>query len=183
VEANKVKILLDTANGSYINWGGHKGKGFMCMEGAIGLLATTLAFAQFTPMRPNPQLTPGAVRTSNAAEICAASFRTGPYRHTTSATKQQVYKEYNIEPDKGWCTGGCEVDHLIPLELGGLDDIKDLWPQPSQPKPGFHEKDKLENYLHKQVCSGKMNLSDAQETIRTDWYSAYVKMEADLAKH
>ena len=177
MEANKLKIPLDNANGSYLNWGGHKGKGFMCMEGYVGvilILAATLALAQSTPMRPNPQLTPGVIRTSNAAEICAVSFRTGPYRHTTQAVKKQVCMEYGLTdcPHEG----KMEIDHLIPLELGGLDDIKNLWPQLA---PQFHWKDKLENYLHKQVCSGKMSLSDAQEAIRTDWYAAYVKMEAD----
>lgn len=125
---------------------------------------------------PDAAVTPGAVRTTDAAEICAPSFRTKPFRHTSAATKRQVYREYGGVPNKGICQGGCEVDHLIPLELGGLDDIKDLWPQPSQPKPGFHEKDKLENYLRNEVCLGKMKLTDAQEAIRTNWYEAYRKM-------
>lgn len=135
-------------------------------------------WAQTKPAMPDPQLTPGAVRTTSAAEICSTKFRTGPYRHTTASTKRQVYKEYGLTRNKGICTGGCEVDHLIPLELGGLDDIRDLWPQPSQPKPGFHEKDKLENWLKVEVCTGKMSLTDAQEAIRTDWYAAYLKMQA-----
>lgn len=177
---NKVKNYLTRLMAYSYTWrttgweGVVKGVG----KGALLLFAAS-AFAQ-SPMMPNPQLTPGAIRTSNAAEICAASFRTKPFRHTTQATKAQVYKEYNVEPNKGYCTGGCEVDHLIPLELGGLDDIKDLWPQPSQPKPAFHEKDKLENWLHKQVCSGNMNLVDAQIAISHNWYTAYVQMEMEV---
>lgn len=123
----------------------------------------------------DPRLTPGVVRTTNAKEICAATFHTAPYRKTTQAVKNKAYLEYGVVRNKGICKGGCEVDHLIPLELGGLDDIKNLWPQPSLPAPGFHEKDKLENYLRAQVCAGKLDLTAAQTAIRTDWYAAYVK--------
>ena len=49
--------------------------------------------------------------------------------------------------------GQYEVDHLVSLELGGSNDIANLWPELASPKPGFHEKDKVENYLHAQVCS------------------------------
>lgn len=121
---------------------------------------------------PDKKVTPGAIRTTDSHEICAKNFRTGPYRKTTASTKKHVYFAYGVEPNKGKCKGGCEVDHLIPLELGGLDDIKNLWPQPSQPKPGFHEKDVLENRLHKAVCEGRISLVDAQEALRGDWYKA-----------
>jgi hypothetical protein len=32
-----------------------------------------------------------------------------------------------------------------PLELGGTNDMKDLWPEPYEPLPGSTEKDQLEN--------------------------------------
>jgi 5-methylcytosine-specific restriction endonuclease McrA len=44
---------------------------------------------------------------------------------------------------------GCEVDHLISRELGGADATDNLWPQPYTQHPGAHEKDRLENQLHK----------------------------------
>jgi hypothetical protein len=70
---------------------------------------------------------------------------------------------------------GCEVDHLVSRELGGADALPNLWPQPYNPKPGAHEKDWLENELHKEVCHGLISLEDAQQEIRTDWYAAYLK--------
>jgi hypothetical protein len=42
----------------------------------------------------------------------------------------------------------CEVDHLIPLELGGSNEMKNLWPQPDKRQPECVEKDQLENELH-----------------------------------
>src|ERR1019366_5961663 len=56
-------------------------------------------------------------------------------------------------------TGAVEGDHLVPLELGGDNVIANLWPEPAEPHPGFHEKDRVENYLHRQVCSGAMSRS------------------------
>jgi len=70
-----------------------------------------------------------------------------------------------------------EVDHFIPLELGGSNDIKNLWLEPAEPKPGFHEKDIVENCLHYQVCFGNESLQKAQEEIRSDWYSVYQRIQ------
>ena len=65
-----------------------------------------------------------------------------------------------------------QEDDLICLELGGASrDPKNLWPQPA---PRAKEKDWVEDYLHKQVCSGAMTLEQAQHAIVADWYAVYV---------
>jgi hypothetical protein len=80
-----------------------------------------------------------------------------------------VYAEYGIV---SYTTGKYEVDHLISLELGGSNDISNLWPEAASPQPGFHEKDKVENYLHDQVCSGVISLAQAQQRLPpTGWPS------------
>jgi hypothetical protein len=62
-----------------------------------------------------------------------------------------------------------EYDHLIPLELGGASDTRNLWFEPGVlPNP----KDKIENALRQRVCSGAMTLADAQRRIATDWTTA-----------
>ena len=67
-----------------------------------------------------------------------------------------------------------EWDHFIPLELGGAPNSpNNLWFQPYSPKPGAREKDVVESYLHKQVCSGKLNLSEAQKMIVNNWVLVY----------
>lgn len=128
---------------------------------------------------PDSAMTPGKVRTADTKEVCSQT--TEQFRNTTQKMKNQVYAAYGAQRNKGICAGGCEVDHLISLELGGADEIENLWPQPSQPKPGFHEKDALENWLHKQVCAGKMTLADAQKGIAQDWYWLYLEMEKQKA--
>lgn len=71
-------------------------------------------------------------------------------------------------------TADYEEDHLIPLEVGGDPrDPRNLWPEPRGGKPNAGEKDRLENYLHAQVCAGRMMLADAQHAIATDWVSAW----------
>jgi hypothetical protein len=71
--------------------------------------------------------------------------------------RDRVYTEYGRTrgPD---C---CEVDHLIPLELGGSNYMKNLWPEPDAPRPDWAEKDQLENELHAEVCAGKIPLRRA----------------------
>jgi len=69
-----------------------------------------------------------------------------------------------------------EVDHLISLELGGSNSIKDLWPESFITEPwNAHVKDKLENKLHEMICSGEIDIKAAQHEIAADWIAAYKK--------
>ena len=127
---------------------------------------------------PDPKVTPGVVRTTNKVEICAKTFRTGPFRKTTASEKKKVCAEYGVVncPDDQ----KMEIDHLLPLELGGLDAIKDLWVQPA---PAFHWKDILENTLKAEVCkTGEITLKEAQECIVSNWVTCYKKHVGALPK-
>ncbi len=121
---------------------------------------------------PDTACTPGAVMETNVQTICQSGY-SGSVRNVPSSEKDQVYAEYGIASHT---TGEFEVDHLVSLELGGSNDIANLWPEAASPKPGFHEKDKVENYLHAQVCSGKMSLADAQYQIANNWLAVYNQM-------
>lgn len=117
---------------------------------------------------PDSMVTPGAVRETIAAKICGT--RTKAFRHTGEATKRRIYEEYGILTHH---EGQYEVDHLIPLELGGKDTISNLWPEPARPEPGFHEKDQLENVMHHLICIGAISADSAQRWIVHDFPSAY----------
>jgi hypothetical protein len=106
------------------------------------------------------------------ADICKSGYASS-VRNVPDSVKNAVYAAYGI---KSHTPGQYEVDHLVSLELGGSNDISNLWPQAASPKPGFHEKDKLENYLHDQVCSGAISLAAAQAQIATDWLIVYQNM-------
>ena len=127
---------------------------------------------------PNPKFTPGKADTTLTKEvICAPTFRTSSIRNVSEKTKTLVYYHYGVVNHAGYCAGkeGCEVDHLISLELGGSNDPQNLWPQPFSGHPNAHEKDQLENKLHVMVCSGQIKLIDAQNQISTNWVGAYKK--------
>lgn len=110
--------------------------------------------------------TPGAILPEATKEkICVPGYAKA-VRNVPEAEKNQVYAEYGISSRK---PGQYEVDHLISLELGGSNDIANLWPEAAEPRPGFHEKDRYENFAHSQVCKGEITLQEAQRRIATDW--------------
>jgi len=122
---------------------------------------------------PDPACTPGAIfPDATVDKICTPGYSSS-VRDVPTEVKAQVYKEYGIASHE---PGQYEVDHLISLELGGSNDIANLWPEPAEPRPGFHEKDQVENYLHDQMCSGKMPLQQVQLEIATNWLSVYKSM-------
>jgi hypothetical protein len=71
-----------------------------------------------------------------------------------------------------------ELDHLIPLELGGANDVSNLWPEVSdEPGQGFrNSKDKVENDLKSAVCAHRIAIADAQNAIATNWTTAESKL-------
>src|ERR1051326_7936292 len=81
--------------------------------------------------------TPGTPRTDGVSDICTTP--TGTIRHVTRSMKKQVCASYGIPAERQ----NFEIDHLIPLELGGSNNLTNLWPQPYRPRPGAREKDVL----------------------------------------
>jgi hypothetical protein len=138
--------------------------------------ATPLAVTQRVPAgvaMPNPRLTPGAIFIGvTTAEVCTSGWATR-HRDVTSEQYPEVYGEYGIHYPEP--SGTYELDHLIPLELGGDNVNANLWPEAASPAPGFHQKDVLENALHDLVCAGSLGLAAAQHDIASNWYAAYVK--------
>jgi hypothetical protein len=139
---------------------------------------------------PDDQMTPGVVALADTQKVCTTKWGRDE-RAVTAAMEKQVYALYGTAAGRGTCkvtshTGkngktvnrGCEIDHRVSREVGGADDVRNLWPQPylSPAQPGAYEKDKLENWLHKQVCiTNTMSLKQAQQALMGDWYAAYLK--------
>ncbi len=110
--------------------------------------------------------------------ICTAGY-SKCIRNVPQAEKAAVYQSYGLAGNHtGYCDTkqGCEVDHLISLELGGSNGQTNLWPQPYQGTTwNAHMKDQLENFLHAQVCAGNIALDQAQQEIAKDWIASYKK--------
>jgi hypothetical protein len=117
---------------------------------------------------PNRTLTPGAIQSTDTAAICTPGWAAA-HRDVSEATKDEVAAEYGLASRAGY-----EIDHLIPLELGGANSVANLWPEPYASPFGAIQKDGLEDWLHQQVCAGDLPLLTAQREIATDWYRTWV---------
>ena len=156
------------------------------VAGAIGLagLGTAGAVGSTVPVHcalrgalPDQACTPGvlnpAVKQGNINQTICVTGWTATIRPPVSYTDPLKLELMRAYGDTG-PANGYELDHFIALELGGNPTSpKNLWPEPYTPVPGAHEKDKVENYLHRQVCGGQMTLADAQRSISTDWLSIW----------
>jgi hypothetical protein len=77
---------------------------------------------------PSRALTPGAViRGVSARDVCVVGY-SHRIRNVPIAEKRRVYGEYNLE----YVKGADEVDHLIPLELGGSNTSKTSGRNPTE---------------------------------------------------
>ena len=125
------------------------------------------------PILPDADgMTPGDTLDVTVSDICTPGY-SKRVRDVPGAVKQQVYAEYGIRSHK---PHQYEIDHLISLELGGSNSVKNLWPQSYLTQPwNAKVKDALENELHRRVCSHQVDLATAQHEIATDWIAAYRK--------
>jgi hypothetical protein len=138
-------------------------------EGAV-LCAIAVAFgvsgsSAFAVSAPNPALTPGSTdprvtQATVATTICTRGY-TATVRNVSTQTKHAVYVEYGIPKS---AQRGYVIDHLVPLEVGGANDPRNLWPEP---KADAKVKDRLEGQMHTGVCAGTISLVGAQSRFTT----------------
>jgi hypothetical protein len=98
-------------------------------------------------------------------------------RPPTSYTRRiepQLMKAYGYAGDPA----NFELDHIGALELDGDPGYTayvpsgmpaNLYPQPWEGLTGARVKDREENLLHRQVCSGGLTLEQAQAKLIRDW--------------
>jgi hypothetical protein len=144
---------------------------FSIMPIAAALVGPALAFE----VRPDPNLTGGSVRIDghDVSTACGhAKEHRGPINHTR---RDEILRRYGLplgtHPDY-------QIDHLIPLCLGGGDDPSNLWPQPRRSielKWNAEAKDRLERLICDIVCAGQLDIATAQEAFAKDWIAAYHK--------
>ena len=134
----------------------------------LGKAAGTYLAAQ---AEPNSRLTPGATRDVRLADICQSDDNDFDPA-VPSPIQQAVFREYGMKdvPARDY-----QVDYLINPQLGGTDDIQNLWPQPYNTIWNARVKDALEDRLHQMVCKQQIDLASAQHDIASDWIAAYKK--------
>ena len=121
---------------------------------------------------PDPRCTPGSIdpavtQAGIGSTICKKGW-TATVRPPESQTEHfkydVAYPAYGTPQSER-----TELDHLVPLELGGSNDATNLWPEyPPTPNP----KDKVEDALNRAVCDGRVSLAAAQRAIAADWLTA-----------
>jgi hypothetical protein len=125
---------------------------------------------------PDSACTPGAIDPAVTQQnihstICRSGYTKTvrpPESQTERAKFDVAYRAYHVRH-----SAASELDHLVSLELGGANDIANLWPEVGKlPNP----KDKVENDLHRAVCEGKASLAAAQQAIATDWTTAETRL-------
>jgi hypothetical protein len=146
-----------------------------------GLKISALGFVLFVALvaplfahdgtQPDPRLTPGEVRTTDRAAICEHSTR--EVRTVSVAAKVAARRAYGLRSaSDGWCAGGCEIDHRLPLGVGGDNrpgSIANLWPQRPDGPHGYRVKDVCESAVHRDLCAGRLTVAQAQAVFLGDW--------------
>lgn len=151
----------------------------------LGPIAIVIMFfllgAAFGADLPNSDITPGVTRTDlTTNQVCNTKWGKD-HRNVTASMKKQAFSNYGLSGnlDRSCKTDAhgrhFEIDHLISRELGGADDVDNLWPQCYAGNWNAVKKDRLENRLHKLVCNKTLSLEEAQVTISEDWIAAYRK--------
>lgn len=86
---------------------------------------------QSSSILPDPKLTPGDSFAITSQDLCVPGY-TKKVRNVPAVMKREVYEEYGVILHG---SGDYGVDHLIPLELGGSNSIKNLWPESYRTSP------------------------------------------------
>ncbi len=130
--------------------------------------------ATCTPGATNPDVTQATIGQTICVRGWTATVR--PPVSVTDPIKVERMAAYGVGTDKTVY----ELDHLIPLELGGApNNTLNFWPEPWNGLEGAHTKDKVENAARAAVCSGGMTLVDAQTEMARDWTALCRELKAD----
>lgn len=130
---------------------------------------------------PDRACTPGSVfADATTTKICVSGY-SKTVRSVSTKLRKQLFAAYGIAYPPA--SGAYELDHLIPLALGGDNSPGNLFPEAAEPKPGFREKDVVEVYLQEQVCAGHIDLAAAQKQIAADWTAVYNALDkSDISR-
>ena len=150
---------------------------------AAALLCAWPAMAQVcvTGELPDAACSPGVVASTDQTDVCGyvgGLSYSKRHRQTPTGLKALIRKRYGQTDNHG----DAEIDHRVPLALGGEDSVYNLFWEPGDGQGytwTYHLKDRLEVLLWHRVCrEHSMPLADAQAVfLAPDWrlyYCQYV---------
>jgi hypothetical protein len=125
----------------------------------------------------------GVIRPLTKQQICTTKWGLDA-RHVSAAMKREVFEAAGYPQGNKDPRCPCEIDHIVPRDLGGADDVRNLQVQRYFGPWNAHKKDRLEVQAHRDVCIGVLSLSEAQSWFLKDWKAAYKKrFPAEAARH
>jgi hypothetical protein len=147
---------------------------------AGALVSPGIAGAAGDPTAPDNRLTPGALTSSDPAVVCHPGYSREHRlyqsdRSAYDAMRKAVFAAYGVP----WSEHNQrELDHRVPLALGGADAIANLWPEPLPPTPwNAVLKDQLEYRAVVAACyRHAITLSEAQAIFLGDWRIGYCRL-------
>jgi hypothetical protein len=121
--------------------------------------------AAFTRAPVSGAIDPAVTQANVRATVCKLGYTktVRPPKERTQSIKHQLLIEQKLPGS----VKDYELDHLVPLELGGHPtSASNLW---LQRWDEARKKDEQEAALRKAVCAGHLTLEQAQERIRLKW--------------
>lgn len=134
-----------------------------CTQASSPTPATVTSVTVSQAGRPQPSITPGVTLQASAEQVCTPGWAGKHRQSLTPLERGWILGVYGYPPGQKVA----EYDHLVSLELGGGNGVKNLWP--TVDAVAAKRKDRLEGALHRLVCTGKLTLAAAQERIRRYW--------------
>ena len=158
-----------------------RGTSFLVGLMLAGVAAWVTLAGDSWPETPDDKLTPGEIATTDGAEICGwVDGKSYSQRHRLPfdiERARRVFDRYGIDPH---LHGQFELDHRVPLCLGGADTEKNLWPQPRKGPWTAEMKDRLEAHMCKKMCEytngsslGWSLVRGIQSYFLEDWREGY----------
>src|SRR4051794_1604696 len=141
----------------------------------LATLLTTLVFSAapcsthgVSPFTgPDNACTPGHRVVKTRRDVCDGDTNRPSL---PAAERRAILGNYGVP---NWSGASGEIDHRVPLVLGGTTDRRNLWPERgSIPNP----KDRLEQVILRRVCVGlphRMRVRTAVRVFLADWRAQY----------
>ena len=110
----------------------------------------------------------GMIASTNPAEVCSLDYAHRHRSHLTQETRRAEFAKAGVD----WADrANYELDHIVPLCLGGADTPENRTPQPLAEALA---KDAVEKFACKAVCNEHtMSLEKAQSIFLDDQWRAW----------
>jgi hypothetical protein len=117
-------------------------------------------------VRPDDKCTPGTFNDLTKAEVCKHKDRP----RVNSSARRKILRQYGY---RHWGAKDGELDHRVPVFLGGRTEEDNLWPEEGKIP---NTKDILENKIHTRVCTwNTMTVDQARKVFLGNWEDGYIK--------